>query len=133
MEKQREEIINYIDEMITEYSGEELHEMQRTEGCAKYRLAFLMYGEGDGQYFITNDAHRFLEPNTFECIRYVKEHEELIFGRVVSDFSDACSVANAAARYLAEEIMVLEFGETIDAMIERYLKEEEEEHDIDKC
>lgn len=124
MDKQREEIINYIDEMITEYTGAELHEMQKTEGCAKDRLAFLMYGEGDGQYFMTNDACRFLEPNTFEVIRYVKEHEELTYGRVVCDFSDACSVANAAARYLSQEIMNVEFGETIDAMIERYLKEE---------
>ena len=126
MDKQREEIINYIDEMITEYSGEELHEMQKTEGCAKYRLASLLYGEGDGQYFRTTDACRFLEPNTFEVIRYVKKHEELTLGYVISDFSDACSVANSAARYLAQEILVFEFGETIDAMIERYLKEEEE-------
>ena len=126
MFKQRKEIRTDIENWITDYDGEQLHEMERQEGCAKYHLAWLMFGQC-GQYNNTYDAHQFIEPNTFEVISYVKEHQEQEFGKVYCDFSDACNVANDASFYIAIELMRDEFSQTIDEMIHHYLEEEEEE------
>jgi len=93
MEKQREEIKDYIANFITDLEGVRLDELHQEMFNNDYYLI--------GRHL----AEQFLAPNTFECIEFVKNYEQDNFGEVSTDLSEPEHVCNMVAYIIGEELL----------------------------
>tara|TARA_R100000781_G_scaffold29996_1_gene22003 strand:- start:2362 stop:2679 length:318 start_codon:yes stop_codon:yes gene_type:complete len=99
MEYKKEEIKEYLEDSIKNYDNETIKQLIKDNE--------LHHEIFNTDYYIvyTYDAKQWLGSKSFDIIGFIKDYEELNFGEVYTDLSDACKVVNMYVYIIGEELI----------------------------